>query len=288
MKRSNKDYTSSKHLAFILIIATAVTVTYSITLLNFYAINNQQKNLKNTLNQPSPISIDETKNCLDAPSNDTEITIYKNVISLLINASTTSDGKKILSRKEINDSFVHNITNPQLLATEEEWNSNSNYTEWIPYQNDEYDLNMEIPYNSNWGSEHIAITPFDSWSEQEYIWQDYSQLILQFGPVEYYRCGEGCGWGHSFTLSSAPKRTYIDIEEESLGEPATTTEMQIGDKVIIKTTQTSDFGGTYTIYEILGNQHNYTLGFDDEIMASYFPDINENSILEIIRRMKID
>lgn len=202
------------------------------------------------------------------------------LVSLLA-ASTTRDGRIIIPDNTFRFVFGEMSAVPtSSWPSETDWNTDA-ATQWVTYHNDAYGITIPLPFNPNWGDSRYAVTPYDEYADPKI-------LMVNFGPLNYFECREGCGWPRGYTFSSMPAKSAeqirLDLQKESENWLAPDISVsRINGIDLMKIQQIDEmFGVTTTHFIVIGKRSNYYIAGDP------FAEPPESMIRSMVARMKIE
>ncbi len=117
------------------------------------------------------------------------------------------------------------------------------------YENSEKGIRVELPYNSDWGSERFRILPYET--------NPYNSDVISFGPISQ---GEGGGWGRglwslTFKEAKTADEVIADLNENDpdlTGQPEKSTINGINVVEYISAGMVN-----YYNIEVIGENYNY-------------------------------
>ncbi|HBI17210.1 MAG: hypothetical protein UR60_C0044G0010 [Candidatus Moranbacteria bacterium GW2011_GWF2_34_56] len=146
----------------------------------------------------------------------------------------------------------------------------------IRYENKQFGVSFDIPYNKKWGNKDCIVLPYVHWQR---IDVDTKYLNINFGIFRAWT-------GGAYHFNTSKKRNAEDIIKEQSNNgspnPSPRTKMIGKHQVVIY----ESYGmGTKTIYEVLGDKNNYE--FKQSWIKDRKSDSESDSMEKIIETLEI-
>ncbi len=125
------------------------------------------------------------------------------------------------------------------------WNTDAPTTE-IQFSDIPLGLRMNLPFNPAWGDEHYRVTVFEGFQGNSIL----------FGPVNFYRCTEGCGWKRTFFLQFQPRQDLTQLKKDNPKAEITKINTAATAEAYRIFTKETDFGGSEESYVVIGPKSN--------------------------------
>ena|SRR3990167_9165736 len=203
---------------------------------------------------PQPVSVEPTPRSNTTPNN-----IADNSASNVPSGITLpTDDRTLLEPNELGQYFPGNGDAPctDFVASEP--------TQEVRYDNPDWGLALEIPYNSDWGNEQYRINPYDEALDTGTSPEDQQQTAsLLMGPL--VSGIEGCGWVRFPVITFAPQRTAaqataaIQAEADPIFPLQSIETVTLYNKTAVKYEYTPDALCPGPFYEVIGPKFNYLL-----------------------------
>jgi hypothetical protein len=209
------------------------------------------------------------------PTQATAIDFLKQVDVFLLTATSTKDGRILVSRSNLNRFFATGI-----IPTKDSWNASA-HSEFVTYKNPKYGItSLSIPFNPKWGNARFAMTPYDEGAQSE-----GNLPVLVFGSVGYLQTTKTSSmWPSDFLFGVLPHKTVAEITAQpSFAQAKLKTKTINGHDVVA--VQYPLAGGVLSdpVYIVIGSKYDYSFASDPNASAD-----GVKQIQTIIEKLKVE